>query len=853
MSTERFMSRIGKHPGRFIFAILAGVLLTLQCLLPSAASARSREPAAPFSFDAASNANYIRDKVGVSVVRLVATYVSPEGNPLANTSCTGLGVLIGSEPFQGAYQNWVLTSGGLVSSSLADCGLAGSNEHLESLQVLASDIYTQKSQNVSTSDALLVQMGCTLTLENSAVCVDKNHPTLPEDVSSVSANPGSYTLFAFPTSVSQPYLTPNAASTSQQLSQVNLINPARGIFLPTKVAPAVFSELPNYLVPSVVSASQSAGNPVSLTPLATRDVLPSVAPSTASEPGTPIVDEHGELVSIALGGSITLNLSTIRAALNEKNLLAGVAVPPVSSPCPSVTACWNPGIDAFYASPPQYQRAQQYLSKISAMRPANTQFRAPAAFAMLASQALRTSGQSASTTSSSSSTSSWLLLVALGAGLILLVLLLILVTMLVGRAHRRRRELARFAEEQAEAERIAAAEIQRQRAQKAEGPEMPCPNCHKPVHLGDAMCPYCRFPLSPTASGLNVRLAGNAPVPAASLSISDQPTVQFSDQPTVPFSQGNGEGETTAKRQPAAAQEESVYNVQQMRGRNLSLAVGTRSDPGIKRKHKPNEDSLFAMQGARTHNSRPQQFGLFVVADGMGGHANGQDASRLAIQTMIDFMLPKVSTSEQMDDNAFLKLLSDGVQNANMAVHNRNMEARADMGTTMTTALVVGSTAYIANVGDSRTYLYREGQGLTKVTNDHSVVASLVEAGIIKPDDIYTHPKRNQIYRSLGEKPMVEVDTFKVDLQAGDKLLLCSDGLWDMTRDPVIQQIMSKPTGDPNKTSQELIKAALEGGGEDNVTVIVVQFSEMNERTGMTGVQLLAKPETVTVPNLPQM
>lgn len=845
MSTERFMSRIYKHPGRFMFAILVGALVALQCLLPSAAFARSRGPAAAFSSNLAVNSNYIRDKVGVSIVRLVASYLSPEANPLDNVSCTGLGVLIGSQPFQGAYQNWVLTSGGLVNSSVTDCGQPVGNEHLASLQILASDTYTQKFQKVTTGDAQLAQLGCTVSQGSSAVCADKNYPTLPEDVSSVAANAGSYTLFAFPTSVSQPYLTPNVANPPQPLSQVNLVDPTRGIFLPTKVSPAAFVSLPNYLLPVAVAAGQSAGNPVSLTPLATKDALPSVAPSTVSEPGTPIVDAHGAVASIALGGTAVLNLSTIRSALSDKNLLTGVTAPAISAPCPDVTACWDPGIDAFYALPPRYMQAQQYLNKISEMRPANTQFKAPGAFALLASQRLQGAGRPISGSTSSSSTSSWLLLVGLGAALIVLALLLILVTLLVGRAHRRRRELARFAEEQAEAERIAAAELQRQRAQATEQPEILCPNCRKPVHVGDTMCPYCRFPLSPTASGMNVRLAGSAPLPAVSLPISEQPTVQFP--------QGNGEEETTAKRQPSVAQEETVYNVQQMRGRNLSLAVGTRSDPGIKRKHKPNEDSLFAMQGARTHNSHPQQFGLFVVADGMGGHANGQDASRLAIQTMIDFMLPKISTSEPMDDNMFLKLLGDGVQSANLAVHNRNMEARADMGTTMTTALVVGATAYVANVGDSRTYLYREGQGLSKVTNDHSVVASLVEAGIIKPDDIYTHPKRNQIYRSLGEKPVVEVDTFKVDLQPGDKLLLCSDGLWDMVRDPLIQQVLGKPTGDPNKTGQELIKAALEGGGEDNVTVIVAQFSEMNERTGMTGVQLLAKPETVTVPNLPQM
>ena len=157
----------------------------------------------------------------------------------------------------------------------------------------------------------------------------------------------------------------------------------------------------------------------------------------------------------------------------------------------------------------------------------------------------------------------------------------------------------------------------------------------------------------------------------------------------------------TIKRKQAQAYEDATQEIQHVYGRNLSLTVGTRSDPGIKRKHKPNEDSLFAMQGARTHNSSPQQFGLFVVADGMGGHANGQDASRMAIQTIIDFMLPKVSNGEQMDDEAFLKLMGDGVQTANEAVYNRNLESHADMGTTMTAALVVGSMAYVANVGDS--------------------------------------------------------------------------------------------------------------------------------------------------------
>lgn len=396
--------------------------------------------------------------------------------------------------------------------------------------------------------------------------------------------------------------------------------------------------------------------------------------------------------------------------------------------------------------------------------------------------------------------------------------------------------------------------------------DMRCPQCGNAVAANAQLCPHCNTWLSPSDSGLHLRamqpqpgtdmgMAGSLPpVPppyqqppmpsqppiASPASAYGGPDFSMADKPTVLFGfsrDGQEDGEKTVP-----------YNIRRVGSANLGLAVGTRTDPGIKRKHKPNEDSLFAAQGAGMFNASPQPYGLFVIADGMGGHANGQDASRLAIQTIIDYLLPRLSAGSGLDRNALVQLLVEGVQRANQAVFQSNMEHHADMGTTMTTALVVGATAYVANVGDSRTYLYREPEGLTKITNDHSVVASLVEAGIIKPDDIYTHPKRNQIYRSLGEKPAVEVDSFIVDLRPDDKLLLCTDGLWDMVRDPAIEEVLHSAAANPDQTGEALIHAALQGGGEDNVSVIVVYVKESAQQATMAGIQLLAKPETVQMP-----
>jgi len=438
-----------------------------------------------------------------------------------------------------------------------------------------------------------------------------------------------------------------------------------------------------------------------------------------------------------------------------------------------------------------------------------------------------------------------ILVVGLVAGVIFLMLLLVLVSLIFGRRRAQRKsnreELERFKADEAAARRSAPLEARRIAEESQRNNHSPAQQLNKVPSqpLPQVSPPAPTVPAAPPPVSQAQPEQPWLPEQARS---DYEASTDAMDAPTVPIVARNGHNNADA----------GGHVVRELR--NVSLAVGSVTNVGLKRQHKPNEDSFFAFQAAKSHNAQPMQFGLFIIADGMGGHANGQDASRTAIQTMIDFMLPKISVTDGgMDDQSYLKLLEEGVQQANYAVHQRNIQDRADMGTTMTTALIIGSMAYVANVGDSRTYLYRQSTGLTKVTRDHSVVASLVDAGIIQPDDIYTHPKRNQIYRSLGEKPVVEVDSFSVELQPGDKLLLCTDGLWDMVRDPEIQRIIAAPEPDPTRTGEELIQAALKGGGDDNVSVIVVSISEAAGHTGMTGIQFLAKPETVTVPDLPAM
>jgi serine/threonine protein phosphatase PrpC len=260
-------------------------------------------------------------------------------------------------------------------------------------------------------------------------------------------------------------------------------------------------------------------------------------------------------------------------------------------------------------------------------------------------------------------------------------------------------------------------------------------------------------------------------------------------------------------------------------GLSLKPASGKASHAG--RVREINEDSLLAFEFTRVQESQGVPMGFYLVADGMGGHQAGEIASRTVQKIISERVLnaeviPDLKFATRRLDETPSSILTSAIQEANRTLHAQARAKGSDMGTTLTAALIIGDTATIANVGDSRTYLLRGGT-LRQVTTDHSLVASLLAAGVIQPAEVRQHPQRSQIYRTLGAKPEVEVDIFTETLQRGDRLLLCSDGLWEMVLDAEIAGVVGKLPS-PQVACDELVQAANRAGGEDNVTVIVVKM-----------------------------
>ena len=295
--------------------------------------------------------------------------------------------------------------------------------------------------------------------------------------------------------------------------------------------------------------------------------------------------------------------------------------------------------------------------------------------------------------------------------------------------------------------------------------------------------------------------------------MTDSPTPRTPRSRDVRPEQARPERATKPARQAKSTRQARQTRQQQKApdsfARRSSTFFGCRTDVGHARDH--NEDSLVVMPP------------LFAVADGMGGHEAGEVASEIAIETVSE-LAPK-----HPDADTF----THAVQAANLNVLKAPGKGigREGMGTTFTGAILEGERLLVAQVGDSRAYLLHQGR-LQQITRDHSLMADLIEIGQITPAEARVHPNRSVITRAIGSDPNTLPDIYELNVSAGDRLLLCSDGLNAMIEDPEIEDIL-RHTHDPQRCASNLVDAALDAGGLDNVTVIVVDvkgFSQKKEQ-----------------------
>ena len=248
-----------------------------------------------------------------------------------------------------------------------------------------------------------------------------------------------------------------------------------------------------------------------------------------------------------------------------------------------------------------------------------------------------------------------------------------------------------------------------------------------------------------------------------------------------------------------------------------NIVFAQRTDIGLKREL--NEDSVISFQPEDQQVVESKGV-LFVVADGLGGHTRGEVASQLAVNTIRDVYYQQVGD----DPAAALRL---AIEQANARIYNESlamspkMEPDQMMGSTCVAAVVRGDTVYVANVGDSRAYIMREGQA-HQISLDHSLVAQQLREGLITKEQARDHPDRNKIYRCLGSKT-VEVDTFSEKVQPGDLLLLCTDGLTELVPEEEVASIVQQY--EPQDSVQRLIERANELGGKDNITAVVARVA----------------------------
>ena len=294
----------------------------------------------------------------------------------------------------------------------------------------------------------------------------------------------------------------------------------------------------------------------------------------------------------------------------------------------------------------------------------------------------------------------------------------------------------------------------------------------------------------------------------------------FSQPKNDPDPQGQASLAPSSRKEPAQAPKITIDQLPP------GLHIGKHSDVGQVRER--NEDSLYTIASSIQNSYGEEPFGIFIVADGMGGHEKGDVASsvaaRAAASTILnEIYLPTLTNNHQgQSQRPINEALVAAVEDANLQVQQLAPEG----GTTLTAAMIMGSSAYIAHVGDTRAYLLQQ-KSLKQITEDHSLAQRLKETGQATPEQIAQI--ENVLYRAIGQSGAIEVDTHVQHLPAGSSLLLCSDGLWKGIDDDALMQELVNDSSTPQEACQKLVALANKKGGEDNITVIIVSMGREAE------------------------
>jgi len=286
--------------------------------------------------------------------------------------------------------------------------------------------------------------------------------------------------------------------------------------------------------------------------------------------------------------------------------------------------------------------------------------------------------------------------------------------------------------------------------------------------------------------------------------------------------------------------EETIALIRDMQENNLSLDesarclealspskvlltdVALQTDVGQEREL--NEDSGAVLHLQDVGENRQHDMDLWVIADGMGGHESGEIASHLAVTTLQQQLLARLSDIDFASNASVRQALLEIAQHVNSQVYalGASTHTRTPPGTTLVATLRVGRRLFVINVGDSRAYLWSEQDGLRRISRDHSYVQDLLDRGEISPEEVFGHPQGNIITSNIGLKRLEQCDIYLRWAQPGDKLLLVSDGVTDMLREPQITDIVA--ANDTSSACRELVDAANNAGGVDNITALAVHF-----------------------------